>query len=400
MKPNPARPFVVVASLIAAAAVIGADTAPKKKNAKAEPAAPAKAKTEAEAPAKADPKADEVLATVDGDTIKRGDVDKAIGKIMAQRGMPPDALPPGQRDQITRSMLDDLILDKLVAKASAGVAITDAEVESEFQKIRQRRGGTDEDIKNDLQKLGMTIDSLKAEIRDRMQKMKWVSDQTKGKYQEASDAEAKEFYEKNPQHFEQPEQVRASHILIKLEPNANPEQITAAMKKAEGAIGRAKKEDFGKLAQELSDDPGSKTQGGDLSFFPRQGAMVEPFAEAAFKLKKDEVTAEPVRSQFGYHVIKQTDRKPASKQSFDEAKPQIVGFLGNERKNGAVQTVLTDLRGKAKVDVKLPPPPAPEAAPSVATPPVSAPEAKPQPKRQPVEAVTPPVSAPPVEPKK
>jgi peptidyl-prolyl cis-trans isomerase C len=106
-----------------------------------------------------------------------------------------------------------------------------------------------------------------------------------------------------------------------------------------------------------------------------------------------------VRSQFGYHVIKQTDRKPASKQSFDEAKPQIVGHLGNERKNGAVQTVLTDLRSKAKVDVKLPPP-APEAAPSVAAPPASAPEAKPQPKRQPVEAVTPPVSAPPVEPKK
>ena len=115
----------------------------------------------------------------------------------------------------------------------------------------------------------------------------------------------------------------------------------------------------------------------------------------------DEVTAEPVRSQFGYHVIKLTDRKPGAKQSFDEAKPQIVGFLGNERKNAAVQTLLTDLRGQAKVDVKLPPPPAaPEGAPAVATPPVAAPEAKPQPKRQPVEAVTPPVSAPPIEPKK
>jgi hypothetical protein len=119
-------------------------------------------------------------------------------------------------------------------------------------------------------------------------------------------------------------------------------------------------------------------------------------------LKKDEVTAEPVRSQFGYHVIKQTDRKPASKQSFEEAKPQIVNYLGNERKNQAVQGVLDDLRGKAKVDVKLPPLPAPGAGagPAGATPPAPAPEAKPEPKRQPVEAVTPPVSAPPVEPKK
>src|SRR5262245_28798970 len=105
MKPNPARPFVVVASLIAAAAVIGADTS-SKKNAKAEAAAKAKStEAPAKAEAKADPNADEVLATVNGDTIKRGDVDKEIGKIMAQRGMPPDALPPGQRDQIVRSML-------------------------------------------------------------------------------------------------------------------------------------------------------------------------------------------------------------------------------------------------------------------------------------------------------
>jgi peptidyl-prolyl cis-trans isomerase C len=387
MKSNPARPFVLVASVLAAAMVIGADTTPKP--AAAAPAAPAQPGTIPSAP-------DAVLATVNGEAIKAGDVDAAIGKIMAQRGMPPDALPPGQRDQIVRSMLDDMIMEKLVSKASAQTEVSDAEVNGEFDKIRQRRGGSEEDIKKELAGLGMTLESLKTDIKQRMRQRRWVDNQIKGKYQEPTEAEAKDFYEKNPQHFEQPEQVRASHILFKLEQNANPEQITAAMNKAEKAITRAKTEDFGKLAQELSEDAGSKPQGGDLDFFPRKGAMVEPFAEAAFKLKKDEVTQEPVRSNFGYHVIKVTDRKPAAKQSLEEAKPQIVDYLGREKKNEAVQGVLKGLRDDAKVEVKLPPP----AAPSATTPPVAAPTGAPAPQRKPVEAVTPPVSAPPVPPAK
>jgi peptidyl-prolyl cis-trans isomerase C len=384
MKSNPIRPLIVAASLVAAVAVIGADLTPKK---------PAPSP---EAPGTVPSASDAVLATVNGDTIKAGEVDAEIGKILAQRGMPADALPPGQRDQIVRTMLEQLIVQKLVTNASAKTTVSDAEVNGEFDKIRQRRGGTDEDIKKELAGMGMTLETLKKDIKERMQQRRWVEDQIKGKYKEPTDAEAKDFYEKNPQHFDQPEQVRASHILFKLEPNANPEQITAAMKKAEQAIGRAKKEDFGKLAQELSEDPGSKVRGGDLDFFPRKGAMVEPFAEAAFKLKKDEVTPEPVRSDFGYHVIKVTDRKPASKQAFEAAKPQIVDFLGSEKKNDAVQVVLKDLRENAKVDVKLPPP----AAPSAATPPVAVPDATPGPQRKPVEAVTPPVTAPAVPPAK
>jgi peptidyl-prolyl cis-trans isomerase C len=380
MKRNPARPLILTASLIAAAAVIGADLTPK-------PAAPAQTPAQ---PGAIPSAPDAVLAKVDGEVIRAADVDAAIGKVLAQRGMPADALPPGQRDQIVRSMLDDLIMEKLVTKASAQTAITDAEVNGEFDKIRQRRGGSEEEIKKELAGMGMTLESLKKDIKERMQQRRWVETQIKGKFQEPTEADAKEFYEKNPQHFEQPEQVRASHILFRVEENANPEQITAAMKKAEQTIDRAKKEDFGKLAQELSEDPGSKPNGGDLNFFPRKGAMVEPFAEAAFKLKKDEVTPEPVRSNFGYHVIKVTDRKPASKQEFAEAKPQIVDFLGREKKNDAVQVVLKDLREHAKVEVNLPPP----AAPSAATPPVAVPNATPAPARKPVEAVTPPVSAP------
>ena len=393
MKRSSGRPLVVAASLAVAAVVIGADTSPKPKPADApSPTPPAGAAAAADA--------NQVLATVNGEAIKSGEVDAEISQVLAQRGMPPNAIPAAERGAIVRRMLDQMITDKLVTQASAGVKIENAEVDSELEKIRQQNRITDEEITKQLAQVGKTLESLKADIKGQMQKRKWVEDQIKDKVQAASDTEAKEFYDKNPQHFQQPELVRASHILIKTAENAVPADITNALKKAEQAIERAKKEDFGKLAQELSEDPGSKARGGDLDFFPRNGRMVEPFAEAAFKLKKDEITPEPVRSQHGYHVIKVTDRKAASTQSFEEAKPNIVEFLGRERKGIAMQTVLQNLRDQAKVDIKLPPPAPPVNELLQGAPGAAAPQPKAAPKRQPVEAVTPPVSAPPPEPKK
>jgi parvulin-like peptidyl-prolyl isomerase len=192
------------------------------------------------------------------------------------------------------------------------------------------------------------------DIQKRMQQRQWVDDQIKGKTSDATDADAKDFYEKNPQHFEQPEQVRASHILFRLTPDATPEKVTETLKKAEAALVRAKKEEFGKLAGELSEEPGAAERGGDLSYFPRKGAMVEEFADAAFKLKKDEISPEPVRTQFGYHVIKVTDRKAGGKQPFDDAKPQIVAFLTRERKRVVIDEMIAAMRAKAEVQLNLP----------------------------------------------
>lgn len=377
MQSNKLRPLAIVIATAAVAVVFAADPAP--------PAAVPKGA------APAAPSPDEVVATVGGEPIKRAEVDAAIGKVLAQRGMPADAIPAGQREMITRSMVDDLVIEKLLGKASAGMKVSDAEVDAEFADIRKNFPGSDEELAKQLAEAGLTLDTLKGEIRDRTQKRKWIDEQVKGKFEVPGDAAAKEFYDKNPQHFEQPELVRASHILFRLEQTSSPAEVTAALKKAEGAIERAKKEEFGGLAGELSEEPGAKERGGDLNFFPRTGAMVEPFAEAAFKLKKGEVSTEPVRTQFGYHVIKVTDRKDAVKQPFDEAKTKIVEYLGRDQKNAAIGALIEDLKKNGNVEIKLPPP-APQPAPAAATPPAAAPGAKPA--RKPVEAVTPPVSVP------
>jgi peptidyl-prolyl cis-trans isomerase C len=308
----------------------------------------------------------ELAATVNGEPITNAELDQAFARIAASQGMPMEAVPAEQKAGVLHMILDDMINERLVTKASAAVKIELAAVDAEFEKIREARKASVEDVKKELATMGMTIESLKADIAKRMQQRQWVDEQIKGKAPEPSEADAKEFYEKNPQHFEQPEQVRASHILFRLTPDATPEKVTETLKKAEAAVARAKKEDFAKLAGELSEEPGAKERGGDLSFFPRKGAMVEPFAEAAFKLKKDEVSPEPVRSEFGYHIIKVTDRKAAGKQPFEEAKPQILEFLSREGKRKAIDAVIAAMREKAEVKLNIAAAPEP-APPSPAT---------------------------------
>jgi peptidyl-prolyl cis-trans isomerase C len=285
-------------------------------------------------------------------------------------------VPADQKPVVLRMLLDDMINERLMNKACAGVKVDPAAVDAEFAKILKARGASEEDAKKELAQMGMTIEKVKADISQRMQQRQWVDEQIKGKAADATDAEAKEFYEKNPQHFDQPDQVRASHILFRVEPDATPEKVTATLKKAEGATARAKKEDFAKLAGELSEEPGAAERGGDLNFFPRKGAMVEPFAEAAFKLQKGEVSPEPVRTEFGYHVIKVTDKKAGGKQPFDDAKPQIVAFLSRERKRVAIDEVIAGMRQKADVKLNIAAPAAPATPATATTPPISVPPKK------------------------
>ena len=155
-------------------------------------------------------------------------------------------------------------------------------------------------------------------------------------------------------------QVRASHILIVTPPNATPDQIRTAEQKAYYAISRANSgEDFGKLAAELSQEPGAAQRGGDLGYFPKD-KMVPEFANAAFAQKVGTVSATPVKTQFGYHVIKVTDKKPAGTATFDQAKAQILQFLQAQKRREIFKGVMQELRQSAKIENSLPP--APQAA--------------------------------------
>jgi parvulin-like peptidyl-prolyl isomerase len=262
-------------------------------------------------------------------------------------------------------ILDDMIADRLIAKRSAEVQVPDDAVETTFKRATANLG-SDEEIKAQIEKSGQTIAKVKENIRASLRQQQWIDEQLKDKA-EVSDADAEEFFKKNPEQFKVPERVRASHILLSVPEGASPDAVTKKLKESEGILARVKKgEDFSKLAAEVSEDPTAKENGGDLNFFSRD-QMVPEFSEAAFKLKKNEVS-EPVRSQYGYHIIKLTDRQDAGTLSLDEAKPRLLAYLKQQKKQVELRKLVSEIRVKADVKVNLPPAPAeaPEPAPAAA----------------------------------
>jgi len=175
--------------------------------------------------------------------------------------------------------------------------------------------------------------------------MENVSDKAK-----VTDKEIEKYYNKHKSEFMQPEQVRARHILIKVPANATKKQWEEARKKAlEIRAKLVKGESFAKLAQKYSDDPGSKARGGDLGYF-RKGQMVPEFEKAAFALKKGEIS-QPVKTTFGYHIIKLEDKKPAKQRSLQEVKQEIRQKLLRQKQMELRNKIVEKLRKKYPVSV-------------------------------------------------
>jgi peptidyl-prolyl cis-trans isomerase C len=144
---------------------------------------------------------------------------------------------------------------------------------------------------------------------------------------------ARKLYEETVKSLAPEEEVRARHVLVETEDEAKK-----AYERVKGG------EDFAKVAAELSKDPGSKTDGGDLGFFTKD-RMVEPFAEAAFKLEPGQL-AEPVKSQFGWHVIRVEEKRTKPVPTFEETREQVEAYLGRK----AQQDLIMGIREKAKVE--------------------------------------------------
>jgi peptidyl-prolyl cis-trans isomerase C len=144
---------------------------------------------------------------------------------------------------------------------------------------------------------------------------------------------AKKLYDETVKAMKPEQEVRARHILVETEDEAK--KVAARVKGGE---------DFAKVVGEVSKDPGSKTDGGDLGFFTKD-RMVQPFAEAAFKLEPGQIS-DPVKSQFGWHVIKLEEKRTKPLPSFDEMKEQVESYLARKTQ----QDMILALRQKAKIE--------------------------------------------------
>ncbi|HEY5952814.1 MAG TPA: peptidylprolyl isomerase [Terrimicrobiaceae bacterium] len=293
------------------------------------------------------------VATVNGDKISKAQLDEAFDKAVEMTGVKASDLTPEQKLEGYRQILDELITEKLVNKAAAGITVPQADVDAQIAKIKAQFP-SDEAFSKQLSQVGQTPEQLSETIRKMLQQQRWLEDQLAGKT-DISDEEAKKFYDENKKEFEQPETVKASHILFRVNKDDSEDVVNQKLKAAQTAETRAKKgEDFTALAKELSEEPGAKESGGDLGFFAKD-RMVPEFAEVAFSEKVGDVS-DPVRTQFGWHVIKVTDKKSAGTLPYDEVKAQLITYLKSKKQEEAAQELLKSLRDSAKIENTLPPP--------------------------------------------
>ena len=132
----------------------------------------------------------ELAATVNGDPITNAEVEQAFVRAAASRNMPVESVPPDQKSGVLKMILDDMINERLVTKASSAIKVEPAAVDAEFEKIREARKATIEDVKKELAQMGMTIENLRANIQLRMRQRQWVDEQIKGKTPESTEADA------------------------------------------------------------------------------------------------------------------------------------------------------------------------------------------------------------------
>ncbi|MFC3748810.1 peptidylprolyl isomerase [Paenibacillus sp. GCM10012306] len=230
------------------------------------------------------------------------------------------------------STLQSLITTTLVSQEAkkANITVTDADIAEELSDLKAQFGG-EEAFNSALAQSGMTLDDLKKQMPLQVELRKILEPQVK-----ITDDEIKKYYDENKAHFDTEEEVRASHILVKTKEEAD--EVLKELKDGK---------DFATVAKEKSTDTGSKDNGGDLNFFKR-GDMVPEFSDVAFKLKVGE-TSGAVKSQYGYHIIKVTDRKEAKKYTLDEKKDEIRKTLTSQKISELSSTWLKDITEKAKI---------------------------------------------------
>jgi peptidyl-prolyl cis-trans isomerase C len=302
------------------------------------------------------------VAVVNGEKISKADLEKNFGEALAASGANTVTLTSDQKLQGYRQILDGMIMEKLVDKASAGMKVDQAEIDAQLAKIKSQFP-SEQVFQDEMKKAGLTAEKFTSNLSKSIRQSKWMQSQVQGK-DTVTDDDAKKFYDANTKEFANPDLVRASHILIRTPEGATPEQLKVAENKAKAAIARANKgEDFGKLAGELSEEPGAAQRGGDLGYFPKE-KMVPEFANAAFAQKVGSVSATPVKTKFGYHVIKVTDKKPAGTATFADAKAQILQFLQAQKRREIFKGIMQELRQSAKIETNLPAPAVPASAPA------------------------------------
>jgi peptidyl-prolyl cis-trans isomerase C len=287
-------------------------------------------------------------ALVNDTVITQAELDSQMNMVVDRlraSGRLPDV---SQLDQLRSQVLENLIARELLYQESQkkGIKISQEAVNEQLINLKAQFPNEAE-FNNALTRMNLTEASIKEKLERDLILKKLIDDEVAPGVK-LSDIEIRAFYDNNPEAFKQPERVKASHILIKVDPKADASQKAEAKKKIDLVQAKLQKgEDFGALAKEYSEGP-SGPEGGDLGYFTR-GQMVKPFEDAAFAMKPGEVSG-VVETKFGYHLIKVTDKKPETTMSYDEVKTRLEEFLKQRKMQEEINVYVKRLEEKAKIE--------------------------------------------------
>ncbi len=329
----------VTLALVGARFVIGAEPVPNEPTPAAMPAGQAAATS-------GDPA--DVVLKVNGVAISRAELDRNIRPLLAKIG-PADSITPDQRMLVEETAKENLIRSELLYQLAMDQAIPDLDQQADEQlAIIKSRSPSEEEWNAALAKNGITLDGLREQIKRGLLINAFVENEVLAKI-EISDAQLKAFYDEHPEAFSKPESMRASHILIGVDAGAGAEEKETAKRKADELLEKVQSgADFAELAKSESSCP-SATQGGDLGEFGR-GQMVAPFETAAFGLDAGAVSG-VVETQFGYHIIKATDKSAAEVVPFEEVKGRIEQQLKTQDLQKQVMAKVEELRQTSVIEL-------------------------------------------------
>jgi peptidyl-prolyl cis-trans isomerase C len=286
------------------------------------------------------------VARVNGTAIDALEMRRAIKVLL--RGQ---TVPAEQQAVLDKQAVEQLISAELLYQAAAKLEIKDLDKQIDAKVAQGKARFKDEqDFKKAIKDLEMDEKDLREYTRRDLLISNFIETTFVPKAA-VPEAEIRAFYDKNLDKFKRDETVKASHILIGIDAKASADDRKKAREKADklrkDLAGGA---DFAALAKGNSTDSSSQ-QGGDLGFFGK-GQMVPSFEKAAFALKPGEIS-DVVETQFGFHIIKLTEKKPAETADYKDVKTKIEEFLKRQKVNEAVQKYLADTKKTAKIEILL-----------------------------------------------
>ncbi len=287
------------------------------------------------------------VAVVNGSVITQAEFDGEMTRVrerFLRMGRP---LSDSQLSQVKKDVLENLISIELLYQETQkrGIQVDEATVNEQLSTLK-KRFPSEAEFESAMRKMNLSEPAIRSQFRREMAIQQLIDEQFTQKAAVSED-EIKTFYESQLDSFKQPEQVRARHILMKVDPQTDESQRAEARKKLEMIQQKLQEgEDFEALAKEYSEGP-SNAKGGDLGYFGR-GQMVKPFEEAAFGLRPGEVS-DIVETKFGYHLIEVIDRKPETTVAFEDVRGRIEQYLKQQKVQEKVRMYVEDLKEEADV---------------------------------------------------